>query len=306
VVIRRIRILKLFVFATLFYSSVLSAAGAEETMPFAVSADACDDIKEGYDKQTAEYRAVDQASLLAVKTSGLIQKQNVKMLPAVLDVVAYRIIDEYLFNVKHEITHADATRVCVHVSADVEITASELQAIIDEHEGQKKLDSTVVAEVSEEVNAATEIKPQSLTDKKLLFIENMKFWNGTEDNHYTEFLTELFSHSDYYYVTDNEDIADIIVVPWLHKAEVDKLDDSNRKMQMLAELTVSAPRSENFPLISEKQNHFILFAEDKEEQKIADTLLRKLLTRAASAVDGKLVAYLQKDMENSRVRAGTK
>lgn len=284
---------------------VLSAVAvrAEETVPVAVSADACDDVQEGYDKKTAEYRAVDLASLQAVKTSGLIQGQNIKMLPSVLDVVAYRIIDEYLFNVKHEITHADAGRVCVHVTADVEIGKDELVALINEHKGtvsDKAADTA--AEAAEEVKESTEFKPQTLKEKKLLYIESMKFWNGTEDNHYTEFLTELFSHSDYFYVTDNKEIADIVVTPYLRKAEVDKLDENNRKMQMLAELEISAGHETDFPTVSDKQNHFILFGEDKAEQEVADTLLRKLLTRSAAAANGKITAYFQKKLEDTEVR----
>lgn len=274
---------------------------AEETVPVAVSADACDDIKEGYDKKTAEYRAVDLASLQAVKTSGLIQEQNIKMLPSVLDVVAYRIIDEYLFNVKHEITHADSGRVCVHVTADVEIGKDELAALINEHKGTVSAEDTAV-EAAEEVKKNTEFKPQTLKEKKLLYVESMKFWNGTEDNHYTEFLTGLFSDSDYFYVTDNKDIADIVVTPYLRKAEVDKLDENNRKMQMLAELEITAGHETDFPTVSDKQNHFILFGEDKEEQEVADTLLRKLLTRSAAAVNGKINAYFQKNLEDTEVR----
>ena len=39
-----------------------------------VEADACDDRQQDFDKQTMEYRAVDKASLIAVKSAGIIQK----------------------------------------------------------------------------------------------------------------------------------------------------------------------------------------------------------------------------------------
>ena len=41
---------------------------AENSGPVEVSADACDDRQQGYDAKTMEYRAVDKASLIAVKS----------------------------------------------------------------------------------------------------------------------------------------------------------------------------------------------------------------------------------------------
>ena len=98
-----------------------------------VESDACDDRQQDFDKQTMEYRAVDKASLIAVKSAGIIQKYGKNLAPSVVDIIAYRLIDEYLTNVEHNVTLSEVNRVCVHVSANLEISADELKSLIEEH-----------------------------------------------------------------------------------------------------------------------------------------------------------------------------
>ena len=73
-------------------------------------ADACDDRQNGDDKETALNRGIDKACLSAIKLSGIIQKQNDKIYASVLDVISYHIIDNYLYDVEHEITYEDSKR----------------------------------------------------------------------------------------------------------------------------------------------------------------------------------------------------
>lgn len=273
-----------------------------------VEADACDDRQEGFDAKTMEYRAVDKASLTAVKTSGVIQKHNSSLSPAVVDIIAYRLIDEYLQNVKHTITLSEPNRVCVKVTADLEIDDKELSALVEEHKKAAEpahinpdAETKMAEEVAEEVNNKTAFKPQNLKEKKLLYIADMKFWDKTENNHYTDWLKEQFSHSDYYYITDNKDLADFVVTPLLNKAVVDKIDKTNRKMQMVVELRTEAAFYSDFMPIQQEQTHFILFAADKDEQQIADTLIKKLLTSAVNDANNKINKYLQNKLEKNEL-----
>lgn len=273
-----------------------------------IEADACDDRQTGFDTKTMEYRAVDKASLTAVKSSGAIQKYDSSLTPDVLDIVAYRLIDEYLANIKHEITHEELNRVCVHVTADLEISPAEMNALIKEHKKDAasavmsaETEAPSAAEIAEEIKQKTTFKPQSLSEKKLLYVKNMKFWDNTDTNHYTDLLKEQFSHSDYYYVTDDENLADFVVTPILKKAEVDKVGENNRKMQMVIELRTAATHDGEFAPVNQEQNHFILFAAEKNEQDIADSLIQKLLTRAARDADGKINKFLQKSLEEKEI-----
>lgn len=283
-------------------------AFAENSGPVEVAANACDDRQQGYDAKTMEYRAVDKASLIAVKSSGVIQKYDDKLSPTVLDIVAYRLIDEYLHDVKHEITHSSSNRICVHVTANLIISPVEIGALIKEHKEAAEpahinpdTEIQMAAEVAEEVNKTTAFKPQNLKEKKLVYIENIKFWDGTENNHYADILKELFSDSEYYFVTADKGVADYIVTPSLQKAEVDKIDDNNHKMKMLIEIKAEATHEKDFETIKQEQNHFVLFSADKDEQQVADTLIKKLLARAAKEVDGKLNKHIQNELEKNKV-----
>ena len=85
------------------------------------------------------------------------------------------------------------------------------------------------------------------------------------------------------------------------RAEIDKIDNTNHKMQMIIVLQASSPRDSDFSELNQEQNHFVLFAADKDEQEMADTLIRKLLTRAANDISGKINSYRQKSLEKSKL-----
>ena len=262
-----------------------------------LQADACDNRQPQDDLHTTENRAVDKAAMAAVKTSGIIQKQYPDLSSSALDMVAYRIIDEYLLNQRHKITLSDDERVCVKFESDLEITNAEIEALAEEYTN-KVADDIQVAEIAEQVEKNTSFKANSLQDKKLVFIQPLNMWDGTETNHYYEFLYGLLSQSEYFYVTDDESIADYVITPKLTRAEVSDMDDKHYKMQISVELeTISHNDTEIFEPIITEQNHFILFSSDQKEQEIADNMIRKLLTKASQSTQRKLDKYLSKTLE---------
>lgn len=265
-----------------------------------VSADACDERRAGDDAKTAENRAVDKASLAAVKLSAVIQKRYPGLSTNALDLISYRIIDEYMVDTKHTVTLEDAGRVCVKLQAAVEMTADNLAQLIAEYRDSDMAASQVV-EVAEKVNEQAMFKPSDLTEKKLLFVRPMNFWNGEDTDHYRDLLTGLFSHSEYFYVTNDAGLADYVVTPRLLKAEVDEIDNSNHKMQMQVELDVVSRTMDDFTPLTARQTHFILFAADSDEQEIADNLLRKLLTRAAEEAGAKIDKFAAARLEEINV-----
>lgn len=261
-----------------------------------VTADACDERQPTDDKQTAENRAVDKASMFAVKLSGIVQKLHPELSASALDIISYRIIDEYLLNAQHRVTIADETHVCVNLEATVEIMPQDIHKLVEEY---KNSDATEIqtSEIADQINDSTSFKANTLQDKKLIYINPMSMWNGEDTNHYKDLLNGLLSHSDYFYITDNKDTADYIITPSLSRAEVNKIDKDHHKMQMLVELTAESNHDNNFEPINIKQNHFILFPANKNEQEVADTLIRKLLSRASSEISNKIDKYLSFKIE---------
>ena len=286
--------------ATMVVPTKGSLAAEDEIITQFVTADACDDRQPTDDKQTAENRATDKACMAAVKLSGIIQKLHPELSASALDIISYRIIDEYLLNVQHNVTIADETHVCVNVKATVEVMPQDIHKLVEEY---KNSDATEIqaSEIADNINDTTSFKANTLQDKKLLFINPMNMWNGEDTDHYKDLLGGLMSHSDYFYVTDNNSTADYIVTPSLARAEVNKIDKDHHKMQVLLELTAEAKNDNDFEPITVRQNHFILFDATKNEQEIADTLIRKLLSRATSELSKKLDRYLSLKIEkNSR------
>lgn len=271
-------------------------AAENEVITRFVTADACDERQPTDDKQTAENRAVDKASMFAVKLSGIVQKLHPELSASALDIISYRIIDEYLLNAQHRVTIADETHVCVNLEATVEIMPQDIHKLVEEY---KNSDATEIqtSEIADQINDSTSFKANTLQDKKLIYINPMSMWNGEDTNHYKDLLNGLLSHSDYFYITANKDTADYIITPSLSRAEVNKIDKDHHKMQMLVELTAESNHDNNFEPINIKQNHFILFPANKNEQEVADTLIRKLLSRATSEISNRIDKYLSFKIE---------
>ena len=73
-------------------------------------------------------------------------------------------------------------------------------------------------------------------------------------------------------------------------------------MQMAVELRTVSPTETDFVPIQQEQTHFILFAADKDEQEIADNLIKKLLTAASKDADAKINRFLQNELEKNNVK----
>ena len=72
-------------------------------------------------------------------------------------------------------------------------------------------------------------------------------------------------------------------------------------MQISVKIAVVALNENDFQEIDERQSQFILFAADKDEQELADSLIRKLLKSTASAINNKLDNNISQKLEESRL-----
>ncbi|MBR1399166.1 MAG: hypothetical protein IJ564_03195 [Alphaproteobacteria bacterium] len=289
--------------AAIMYAPLCFAEDVPE--PVKVSADACDDRRADDDKDTAEYRAIDKASLAAVKLSGIIQKYNNDLGASAMDVISYQIIDNYMHEVTHEITLNEIKRICVKVNAVVSVTADEMNAMIEEYkaiEPPHLTEAADVAEIAESVNNTLSFKPQSPDEKKLVFIGKMNMWDNTKTDHYADYIKNLFADSDYFYVTEDENLADFVIVPSLKKAKVSDIDVNNNKMQMQSSLQIISDKFADFAPWEDQQNHFILFDVTEDEQEVADTLIKKLLLKSSKNTSKKLETYISQKLENKQVK----
>lgn len=293
------KIINIAKFALLQLLLIIPAYAEDVAQKQPVEADACDDRQSGDDMQTALNRAIDKASLSAVKLSGIVQKRSDKIYASVLDVISYHIIDNYLFDVEHEVTYEDAKRVCVKLKGNVAIPTNELDSLINEY--RNSLTPESLAEISEDVKQNTSFKPDKLSEKKLVYINNMHFWDESETNHYNEEIAHLFDNNEYFLLTDKKEMSDFIITPNLKKAEVDKIDNTHNKMQMVLSMDITSDKITDFSPINDVQNHFILFSVDKEEQEIADDLIKKLLKKSAFGTTQKLENAISDQLKKQEV-----
>ena len=284
----------------LFFSVFCTTVYAQNAdLKQAVEADACDDRQSGDDMQTALNRAIDKASLSAVKLSGIIQKRNDKIYASVLDVISYHIIDNYLFDVEHEITHEDAKRVCVKIKGNIAVPAEELDALIAEY--KSSMTPETLAEVSENVKQTTAFKPDKLSERKLVYVNEMRFWDDSSTNHYAQELKNLLENNEYFFITENKDTADFVLTPVIEKSEVDKIDEHNHKMQMILRMNITSDKIKGFNKISDVQNHFIMYDAAKDEQEVADGLIKKLLRKSSFGTTQKLENAIQNQLMQQEV-----
>lgn len=281
--------------------SVVNAYADEDVIMRQVFGQACDARQRGDDARTAENRAVDKAGLDAVKKAGIIQDYAQNLNEQALNLISYRIIDEYLFDSEHQKTTEDSKQVCVEMSARLEMTPDDLVELINEYKYSAGPTEVEIKEAVEEVQQQIQFKPQNLNEKKLLYIKPLKFWNGVETANYANTLRESFASSSYFFVTDNQDMADYILMPSVEEAKVDAVDSQNRKMKMVVLLDIIATHDNSFDMLHEQQNHFILFAADKDEQKMADTLIKKLLVRGATSLLPQLDKKIGQSLESEKL-----
>ncbi|MBR3502338.1 MAG: hypothetical protein IKO06_05485 [Alphaproteobacteria bacterium] len=267
-----------------------------------VKADACDERQKSDDSQTAENRAVDKASLQAVKLSGIIQKYYPDLSTSALDIISYRIIDEYMLNTIHKVTFHKDPRICVNLQAMIEITPQELAHLVEEYKNSDTVENNELSAVVDEVKQKITYEPQKIDDRKLMYIDKMSFWNGDESDYYRDILTEAFADNKYFYITDDKSLADYLLQPRLLTSEVDEIDEKHHKMHIEISMDTLSSTLDDFEPLSEKQSHFILFAADKDEQTIADNLIRKLLKKAAEETAKKIENYTYEHSINKRFK----
>ena len=282
--------------------TVCNIANADEDIILRqVTGAACDARQADDDTRTAENRALDKAGLDAVRKSGVVQEYYQNLSEQALNLISYRIIDEYLSEIEHQKTKDDALQVCVKMNAQLEITPDELVELINEYKYSAVPTEEQIVEIAEEVKEQTQFKPQNLNDKKLVYIAPLEFWNDLKTANYTPILRESLKNSDYFFVTEDEKMADFVLKPLVDEAKVDALDAKHRKMKMILLLNLEAPNDKNFAPMQEEQKHFILFAADKSEQQVADTLIKKLLERAATAMLTKLDKQIERQLEEEKL-----
>lgn len=254
-----------------------------ETQALSIYGNACEKVIEGESKASTRVRAADKAVFLGVKKLPQLARAKSILNEHDVNVLVYRLVDEYVEDLSSSTVQSDVGKVCVEIKGYLPPEAIEkVQAeFIKEEKPLKEAAPEVVAEVASEVKREVDIKPVNPESLALVYIGPLEYYNGAKSNKYSKMLQEQFAGNQYFYLTEDAEIADYVITPKVLKAKVDNLDAAHKRLQMVVSLEITGLKNET---VNEYQNRFVLFGAEENEQQTAARLLNKLIETAGANV----------------------
>jgi len=292
--------MRLFLSTILGFISAFNAL-AQEAESLEINANTCEKMLEGESPSSARVRAVDKAVLLGLKNLPVFEEDKQILNSHDLNVMLYRIADDCVQDLSSKVVKTDDQKVCVQINGFVNPKSIEevRKDFLEQQGDQKEMTDEDISEIVSSVDAGLAFMPQSLEDVALVFVAPLEFYNGSTSLKYTTYLKEKVKENPYYYLTEQKDLADYVILPKLLKAKVDTLDKSHKRLQMVLVLEISGLSDENRVV---SQNRFLLFSSENDEQEIASRLIKKLINAAAQEAMRKIELKEQKRLEEKTVR----
>ena len=258
-------------------------AQTAETQALSIYGNACEKVIEGESKASTRVRAADKAVFLGVKKLPELARVKSILNEHDVNVLVYRLVDEYIEDLSSSTVSSDAGKVCVEINGYLPPEAIEKvqTEFIKAEKPLKEAAPEVVAEVASEVKREVDIKPVNPESLALVYIGPLEYYNGAKSNKYSKMLQEQFAGNQYFYLTEDAEIADYVITPKVLKAKVDNLDAAHKRLQMVVSLEITGLKNET---VNEYQNRFVLFGAEENEQQTAARLLNKLIETASANV----------------------
>lgn len=258
-------------------------AQTAETQALSIYGNACEKVIEGESKASTRVRAADKAVFLGVKKLPELARVKSILNEHDVNVLVYRLVDEYIEDLSSSTVSSDAGKVCVEINGYLPPEAIEKvqTEFIKAEKPLKEAAPEVVAEVASEVKREVDIKPVNPESLALVYIGPLEYYNGAKSNKYSKMLQEQFAGNQYFYLTEDAEIADYVITPKVLKAKVDNLDAAHKRLQMVVSLEITGLKNET---VNEYQNRFVLFGAEENEQQTAARLLNKLIETAGANV----------------------
>lgn len=258
-------------------------AQTAEMQALSIYGNACEKVIEGESKASTRVRAADKAVFLGVKKLPELARVKSILNEHDVNVLVYRLVDEYIEDLSSSTVSSDAGKVCVEINGYLPPEAIEKvqTEFIKAEKPLKEAAPEVVAEVASEVKREVDIKPVNPESLALVYIGPLEYYNGAKSNKYSKMLQEQFAGNQYFYLTEDAEIADYVITPKVLKAKVDNLDAAHKRLQMVVSLEITGLKNET---VNEYQNRFVLFGAEENEQQTAARLLNKLIETAGANV----------------------
>lgn len=272
---------------------------ADEVESFEVRGNACEKIIGDESLAGARNRAIDKAVFLGLKATPELQEDKKLLNDHDLNVMIYRLVDDYIQDLSSKVTKSDEGKVCVEVSGfinpqSIELVREEFTA----NRQYRDFNDDDAAQIIQSLNNDLSLKPQNIEDLALVYVEPLVYFNGKKSLKYAEFLKEKIKDNPYYFLTEKKDLADYVITPKLLKAKVDSLDASHKRIQMVITLEITGLEQD---IVVVSQNRFLLYFAQENQNEITERLLKKLLEAAGTDATRKIEMAEQQKLEQTTV-----
>ncbi|MBR2300018.1 MAG: hypothetical protein IJ870_05550 [Alphaproteobacteria bacterium] len=274
------------------------SASAQEVESVEVKANACEKMLEGESPSSARIRAVDKAVFLGLKSLPELKEDKKLLNDHDLNVMIYRLVDDFVEDLSSKVSKSDEEKVCVEVSGFINPQNIEnvRKEFISKYHEAEQISEEDIAQIISSVDAGLTLKPQNLENVALVYVAPFEYYNGATSEKQTVLLKDKLDNNPYYYLTQDKDLADYVILPKLLKAKVDALDETHKRLQMVVALEISGLEDET---LTSSQNRFLLFSAGDNEQEIASKLLKKLINACALDAMRKIEIKEQQKLEQN-------
>lgn len=272
----------------------MSHLAAQEAESIAIEANTCEKALDGESPSSVRIRAVDKAVFLGLKSLKELDADRMRLNDFEFNAMIYRLVDDYVEDLTSKVTKSSDGKVCVEISGY--INPNNIALVQSEFQTSSSSDDESVRQIAGEVNKALTLKPQNPQNLALVYIKDLQYDNGAVSQKYAQFLKDKMKDNPYYYLTDEEDLADYVITPKFLKGKVDALDATHKRLQMVVVLDVDGLQDSTQSI---SQNRFLLFSSDEDEQDIAKRLLKKLLEASAQEAVRQIERKEQQKLEQN-------
>lgn len=253
---------------------------AQEAESIEVKGNACEKSIEDESPSSTRVRAVDKAVFLSIKNLKLLDIDKQNMNDHDLNVMIYRLVDDYVEDLSSKVIKSEEGKVCVETKGylnplNIEKVRHEFKS--EQNGADRQNDEQLVVQIAEDIKKEITLNPKDAENLALVYIDDLVYYNGATSQKYAQFLADEIEENPYYYITKQKDLADYIITPKVLKAKIDTLDEAHKRLHLVLSLEISGLEED---LVSVPQNRFVLFLKQEDEQNIAARLVKKLLSQA--------------------------
>ena len=282
----------------LWFSPVFNAF-ADEVESFEIRANACEKLVGDESLAGARNRAIDKAVFLALKTSPQLQEDKNLLNDHDLNVMIYRLVDDYVQDLTSKVTKSEEDKVCVEISGFINPQSIELvREEFKPNRQYRDYNPDDAIQIAKDLEQNINLKPQNLENLALVYVEPLVYFNGKRSVKHAAFLKDKIKDNPYYFLTEKKDLADYVITPKLLKAKVDSLDSSHKRIQMVVTLEISGLKDD---IVVISQNRFLLYFAQDNQNDITTRLLQKLLEAAGADAVRKIEMAEQQKLEQRAV-----